>query len=251
MSTRHWLFLAGKVSGPHELDAYYDLLRSEAVNLDTLLCPEGTDTWQPLKWVVPGAAQMVPPPVKPPTLWQAAEQWVPLETYGKKWFSAFKKGIAAIHARTTYAAELALHLTKLALAEGVPHPAGPRNGPVRHDDLSDPASSAAIQRIIDTQNALICGQNDRRSALDRAVLDVWPCWELVPSSSTARMDLWRERWITIGEPLCAGRLIAHKKQMIWQFLSRFNQPHPPFDFDDGLCVEEISHDDLSAMGLCV
>ena len=39
-------------------------------------------------------------------------------------------------------------------------------------------------------------------------------------------------------------MVALKEDPVWTRISRFGQPWPPFDFNSGMGVEDVSHDEL-------
>jgi 2'-5' RNA ligase len=80
----------------------------------------------------------------------------------------------------------------------------------------------------------------------------------VPRGSTDRDgdDDWPTRWENAGGELVDGRMVALKSDDIWQALGDaegyddgLGNPFPPFAFNSGFDVEEVSREDAEALGL--
>ncbi len=62
-------------------------------------------------------------------------------------------------------------------------------------------------------------------------------------------DSWPERWVAAGGTLVQGRMVALKSDAVWHSISRFSVPWPPFDFNSGFGLVDLSRDDAEALGL--
>ena len=140
-------------------------------------------------------------------------------------------------------------LRQMGTALGIPHPDGPRDGGIRERDITDPLSVARLQLVVNTQLELAYGQGQYLTALDEDILNEWPAWELVRITPRAAERDWSTRWAEAGGTLPDGRMIALKTDAIWARLSRFGKPHPPFDFNSGMGVEEIDRTTAEDLGL--
>ncbi|MGN0854302.1 MAG: hypothetical protein ACI4R9_02140 [Kiritimatiellia bacterium] len=60
---------------------------------------------------------------------------------------------------------------------------------------------------------------------------------------------WRGKWVSKGGMLYQGRMIALKGDPIWTAISRFGQPYPPFDFNSGMGVDDVSYDEAVELGV--
>ncbi|MEI6493194.1 MAG: hypothetical protein WCO94_11650 [Verrucomicrobiota bacterium] len=84
---------------------------------------------------------------------------------------------------------------------------------------------------------------------DEGALEAYPAQELVRESARMVPRPWRERWQQHGGRNFGGRMIALKSDPIWTEISRFKSPFPPFDFNSGMGVEDVSRADAEACGL--
>ena len=80
-------------------------------------------------------------------------------------------------------------------------------------------------------------------------LQAYPAQQLVREQQRMVPRPWRERWHQHGGREFGGRMIALKNDPIWTSISRFGTPFPPFDFNSGMGVEDVSRDDAEACGL--
>jgi hypothetical protein len=90
-------------------------------------------------------------------------------------------------------------------------------------------------------------QGLRRFHRDRGSisLDCWPAQELIlVGNEEDQIAYWRNRWSEAGGREVLGRMVALKNDAIWQRLSVYNLPFPPFDFPSyNDAVEEIRGDE--------
>lgn len=131
-------------------------------------------------------------------------------------------------------------LRKLALAEGL----GTGSG-----GLTDVASRARLGLIFDTQLRMAQGYAQRKMDLDPDVLDAFPAQELVREEDRKAPRDWGRRWVEAGGELVNGRMIALKTDPIWTKISRFGTPWPPFDFNSGMGLRDISRQEAEQLGL--
>ncbi len=63
---------------------------------------------------------------------------------------------------------------------------------------------------------------------------------------------WFEAWEKVGgEGACKEEMVALTSSPIWQELSVFGLPYPPFDYNSGMGVLPVDRDEAEAMGLTV
>ncbi len=77
----------------------------------------------------------------------------------------------------------------------------------------------------------------------------FPAQELVRIEERDKPRDWRRRWVDAGGHLYGGRMIALKDDPVWTGISRFGTPYPPFDFNSGMGVDDVSYDDAVALGV--
>lgn len=95
----------------------------------------------------------------------------------------------------------------------------------------------------------------KRDLEDPEILDEFPAQRFtrVEPRKVPRTT-WFQRWAEAGNAVgWAGastrRMVALKTSPIWRALSRFGTPYPPFDFGSGMGVEDVSREEVEAMGL--
>ncbi|WP_395735261.1 hypothetical protein [Prosthecobacter sp.] len=133
-------------------------------------------------------------------------------------------------------------------AVGIAHPDG-RKGGINEKDITDPLSIARLKLVVNTQLEMAYGQGQYLAAMDEDVLQEWPAWELVRITPKKAPRDWLARWQAAGGTLHEGRMIALKTSPVWTALSRFGKPHPPFDYNSGMGVEEVDRDTTEQLGL--
>lgn len=80
-------------------------------------------------------------------------------------------------------------------------------------------------------------------------LDLYPFQELIRVESRIIPRKWLDIWQANGGKLINGRMIAHKLDNIWLAISRFGNPFPPFDYNSGMGLREISKKEGMHYGL--
>ena len=115
--------------------------------------------------------------------------------------------------------------------------------------LSDPGSAARANVIIDTNAGLAAGYVRAEVGNTYGARLAFPAQELVRIEERQEPRDWRRRWTDHGGKLYAGRMVALKGDPIWIAISRFGVPYPPFDFNSGMGVEDVSFDEAVSIGL--
>ncbi len=116
-------------------------------------------------------------------------------------------------------------------------------------DLTDLRSDARIELILDTNLGQAFGRGQYLQGMAAEVLDEWPAQELVRVIDTREQRDWSARWAEAGGDFFGNRMVALKTSPIWRAISRFGQPHAPFDFNSGMDVEDLARDEAEAIGL--
>ena len=80
-------------------------------------------------------------------------------------------------------------------------------------------------------------------------LDVFPAQELFRAEERKDERPWPTRWMQAGGQIFGGRMIALKADPIWEAISAFGVPWPPFDFNSGMWVRDIGRDEAIELGL--
>jgi hypothetical protein len=95
----------------------------------------------------------------------------------------------------------------------------------------------------------------KRDLEDPEILDEFPAQEFVRVEPRRRpRATWWERWGEAGARVgwvgaIGWRMVALKTSPIWEALSRFGTPYPPFDFGSGMGLRDVGHEDAARLGL--
>lgn len=121
--------------------------------------------------------------------------------------------------------------------------------PSKAGTLEDVTSLRRLELIVDfnTQQAQEFAR--WKTEQDPAVLDAYPAQELVRIEDRNVPRDWQQRWQAAGGELRNGRMVALKNDPIWTAISRFGVPFPPFDFQSGMGLDDVSREDAEALGL--
>lgn len=115
--------------------------------------------------------------------------------------------------------------------------------------MRDITSAARLKLIYDHHTASAANFARWKTGQDPVALDNFPAQELLRVEDREQKRDWRGRWTAAGGQLYGGRMIALKSDPVWQRISRFNTPWPPFDFGSGMGVESVSREDAEQLGL--
>lgn len=115
--------------------------------------------------------------------------------------------------------------------------------------ISDPGSEARANVIIDTNAGLAAGYARLEMDSTLGARIAFPCYELVRVEERNVPRDWRSKWIAKGGRLYNGRMVALKGDPIWTAISRFGCPYPPFDYNSGMGLDDISHDEAVSLGV--
>ncbi len=115
--------------------------------------------------------------------------------------------------------------------------------------LKDPGSYARANVIIDTNAGMAAGYVQAELANSHGARMAFPAQELLRFEEREKPREWKSRWIAAGGKLYGDRMIALKGDPIWINISRFGKPYPPFDFNSGMGVEDVSYDEAVDLGV--
>lgn len=120
--------------------------------------------------------------------------------------------------------------------------------PGKEGGLQDLASERRVNLQIDTNVAMMRGLGNHIQGQQEDVLDMYPAQRLVRVIDSKEKRNWEQRWKDAGGPEGTG-LVALKTDPVWVKLSRFGNPYPPFDYNSGMDVEDVSRREAMALGL--
>lgn len=117
------------------------------------------------------------------------------------------------------------------------------------DQLTDLGSDTRLDLVLKTNESLARGYGRRLADSDPTFLGEWPAQELVRHRHSRHERDWPSRWEAAGGQFYDGRMIALKSDPLWSDLSAFGNPYPPFDYNSGMWVEDISRTESEDLGL--
>ncbi len=117
------------------------------------------------------------------------------------------------------------------------------------NSLTDLGSRRRLALIFDMNVAEARGYADYLRDMTGPGIEVYPAQELVRVHDSAVPRDWEARWEEVGAPFFGGRMIALKASPVWAAISRFDRPWPPFDFNSGMGLLDISREESERLGL--
>lgn len=117
------------------------------------------------------------------------------------------------------------------------------------DALTNPAAEKRIALVIDINRAQAQGYARFKRGSTGGALAAFPAQELIRVSPREEPRNWGTRWQAAGGQLYDGRAIALKSDPIWVEINRFGNPYPPFDFNSGMGVRDVSRREAIDLGV--
>jgi len=121
--------------------------------------------------------------------------------------------------------------------------------PFKVGGLQDITSISRLNLIYSMQTQMAEGWARHSADMDPDALDEYPAQELVRDEDREMPRNWPERWKAAGGQFYGGRMIALKTDQIWIEISEFGLPHPPFDFNSGMGLLDVSKKEALALGI--
>lgn len=129
--------------------------------------------------------------------------------------------------------------------------------------LRDLTSDNRLNLIYQTNLQLAQGYGGNLADQSPARLDAWPAQELYRLEPRKERRPWGQRWNeaiqrigvsnTSANPqanlMAEEGMIALKNDPIWSTISRFGLPYPPYDFNSGMWVRDVSRAEAIAAGV--
>ncbi len=122
--------------------------------------------------------------------------------------------------------------------------------------IKDLRTDARLDLMVETNEAVTHGHGRWVAANDGDILDAFPAWELVRISPAAEPRNWPLRWMMAGGTTYGGRMIALKGSPVWDglgntqlFSDSLGNPYPPFAYNSGMDVREISRQEAESLGV--
>lgn len=118
------------------------------------------------------------------------------------------------------------------------------------------AADAKLNLILDTQTRMAEGFGSWLEGQHPSVLDMWPAQELYRAEDRKEPRDWPARWEAAGgefypgtSDYVEGRMIALKDDPIWTEISAFGLPYAPFDYNSGMDLKDVDHDEAVELGI--
>lgn len=121
-----------------------------------------------------------------------------------------------------------------------------------YEGLTNPAALKRLGLIYDFQLTDAHEYGRWKMGQDEALLEAWPCQEFLRVESRRKpRENWRVRWKIARGQLYKGRMIARKDDPVWLHpeLNRFGRWWPPFDYNSGMGVRDVSREEAVELGV--
>lgn len=122
--------------------------------------------------------------------------------------------------------------------------------------IKDLRSDARLNLILRTNVDMAYNYGSFMQGMAEGAVDAFPGQELVRWEERQQHRDWADRWRGAGGTVYAGsgldgrgRLIARKDDPIWTAISAFGLPYPPFDFNSGVGVRDVSYEECIRLGV--
>ncbi len=122
--------------------------------------------------------------------------------------------------------------------------------PGEQDTIHDLFSRARLDVIIKTNVAQARGYMQYAEGMSPGAFAAFPAQEFtrIRHSRKPRKD-WPQRWAKAGGKTYGGKMIALKDDPVWERLSVFGNPFPPFDWGSGMGVLDVDRKTAIRLGL--
>lgn len=110
--------------------------------------------------------------------------------------------------------------------------------------IKDLSSDARVKLIVRTNVGMARGFGQRVKAV--AEIDRKPWQELYRRYPRKVPRDWAARWVGAGGRVVNGRMMAVVSDTIWERISAFGNPYPPFDFNSGMWVRTMTNQQAGA-----
>ena len=116
--------------------------------------------------------------------------------------------------------------------------------------IHDLFSQARLDVIIKTNVAQARGYMQFAEGMSPGAFAAFPAQEFtrIAHRRNQRQD-WPRRWVKAGGKTYGGRMIALKDDPVWERLSVFGNPFPPFDWGSGMGVLDVDRKTAIQLGL--
>lgn len=122
--------------------------------------------------------------------------------------------------------------------------------PGKEGTIKDLFSKARLDVILKHNLRQARGMIQRASGMTPGAFAAFPAQEFKRTHHRkAQRQDWPERWRKAGGKVYGGRMIALKTDPVWERLSVFGNPFPPFDWGSGMGVVDVDRKTAIELGL--
>jgi hypothetical protein len=122
--------------------------------------------------------------------------------------------------------------------------------PGKEGTIKDLFSKARLDTILKHNLRQARGMIQRASGMTPGAFTAFPAQEFKRTHHRkAQRQDWPERWRKAGGKVYGGRMIALKTDPVWERLSVFGNPFPPFDWGSGMGVIDVDRKTAIELGL--
>ena len=141
------------------------------------------------------------------------------------------------------ASEIRRDLRKVISSTGYRPPEG------KEGTLQNLYSKRRLDTIIKTNVEQARGYVRHLDGMKPGAFAAFPGQELIRVRERKEKRDWATRWKNAGGQFYNGRMIALRDDPIWERISVFGNPFPPFDWGSGMGVRAVSRRDCIALGV--
>jgi hypothetical protein len=122
------------------------------------------------------------------------------------------------------------------------------------------SSDERLNLVLNMNAAMATGYGNWLQGQAPPILDMWPAQELYRAFGRVHPREWETRWTdaaaSTGSKYVVTKFDEHnfqavalKNDPIWEAISRFGTPYPPFDFNSGMEVRDVTRAKAMELGL--
>jgi hypothetical protein len=122
--------------------------------------------------------------------------------------------------------------------------------------IEDLRSQARQDLIVKTQVDMAHGYGFWKQGNTKAIVNNFPAYEFYRAEERVEPRDWPERWEDAGGEFYKGpadypegRMIALVDDDIWEEISRFGTPYPPFDYNSGMSIRPVTRHECIRLGV--
>jgi hypothetical protein len=132
--------------------------------------------------------------------------------------------------------------------------------PGEEGTITDLSSDERLNLVLNMNSAMATGYGNWLQGQAPPILDMWPAQELYRAFGRVHPREWETRWTdaaaSTGSKYVVTKFDEHnfqavalKNDPIWEAISRFGTPYPPFDFNSGMEVRDVTRAKAMELGL--